>query len=69
MEIQQALSQIPWAIIAPILIIEAILLIVSLIDLARNDNTNGPKWLWVIIILFMNIIGPILYFIIGRRQD
>jgi len=69
MNVQEIITAIPWGIIAPILLIQTILLVVSLIDLARNDNPNGPKWLWVIIILFANMLGPILYFIIGRRGD
>ncbi|MEH7437047.1 PLD nuclease N-terminal domain-containing protein [Neobacillus drentensis] len=56
-------------IIAPILIIQLILIVVAIIDLIRIDQTKGPKWLWVIIILFVNIIGPILYFVIGRRNN
>ena len=56
-------------ILIPILIIQLILLIVSIVDLIRIEKTNGPKWLWAIIILFVNIIGPILYFVIGRRND
>ncbi|MGG1674635.1 PLD nuclease N-terminal domain-containing protein [Neobacillus sp. NRS-1170] len=56
-------------ILLPIVIIQLILLIVSIIDLVRIEKTNGPKWLWVIIILFVNIIGPILYFVIGRRNN
>ncbi|MDR6122756.1 PLD nuclease N-terminal domain-containing protein [Bacillus sp. 1P10SD] len=56
-------------IIAPILIIQLILIVVAIIDLVRIDQTKGPKWLWVIIILFVNIIGPILYFVIGRRNN
>ncbi|WHY75676.1 PLD nuclease N-terminal domain-containing protein [Neobacillus sp. WH10] len=56
-------------IIAPILIIQLILLIVSIIDLVKIEKTNGPKWLWALIILFINIIGPILYFVIGRRSN
>ncbi|WML40204.1 PLD nuclease N-terminal domain-containing protein [Neobacillus sp. OS1-2] len=59
-------SYIP--IIAPILIIQLILLIVAMIDLVKIEKTNGPKWLWALIILFINIIGPILYFVIGRRS-
>lgn len=61
------LSNLP--IIAPILIIQLILIIVAIIDLVRTEQTKGPKWLWVIIILFVNIIGPILYFVIGRRNN
>ncbi|WHY84289.1 PLD nuclease N-terminal domain-containing protein [Neobacillus novalis] len=56
-------------ILAPILIIQLILLIVAIIDLVRIERTNGPKWLWALIILFINIIGPILYFVIGRRSN
>jgi hypothetical protein len=56
-------------ILAPIAIIQLILLIVAIVDLVRIEKTNGPKWLWVIIILFVNIIGPILYFVIGRRSN
>ncbi|MEH6955616.1 PLD nuclease N-terminal domain-containing protein [Neobacillus drentensis] len=56
-------------IIAPILIIQLILIIVAIIDLIRIETTNGPKWLWALLILFINIIGPILYFVIGRKRD
>ncbi|MEH7500442.1 PLDc N-terminal domain-containing protein [Neobacillus drentensis] len=56
-------------IIAPILILQLILVIVAIIDLVRVENTNGPKWLWALIILLINIIGPILYFVIGRKRN
>lgn len=62
-------SEINWAIIAPFLVIQAILLTVALIDLLRNGKTNGPKWLWVLIIIFVNTIGPIMYFVFGRRNN
>ncbi|WP_066256704.1 PLD nuclease N-terminal domain-containing protein [Neobacillus drentensis] len=55
-------------ILAPIFIIQLILIIVAIIDLIRIETTNGPKWLWVLIILFINILGPILYFVIGRKR-
>ncbi|MGP4060850.1 PLD nuclease N-terminal domain-containing protein [Halobacillus sp. H74] len=57
------------AIIAPLLIIQLILMITALISLLRTDATNGPKWMWVLIILFVNTLGPIAYFIFGRRVD
>jgi hypothetical protein len=63
------LEGLNWGLLAPIFIIQLILLIVSLIDLFRIEKTNGPKWLWVLIILIINIIGPILYFVIGRRSN
>ncbi|NWO13138.1 PLD nuclease N-terminal domain-containing protein [Virgibacillus sp.] len=66
---EDILHSINWAILAPIIIIQLILVIVALIDWAKVKNTNGPKWLWLIIIIFLNMIGPILYFLFGRRHQ
>ena len=62
-------SSIPWELILPIIVIQLILLAIAIIDLIRIPSTNGPKWLWALIILFINIIGPVLYFIVGRRNE
>lgn len=66
---QDILGSIPWAIIAPILVLQFILTIVALISCIRQEETNGPKWLWIVLILFVNLLGAILYFVIGRRQS
>ncbi|MGE6752422.1 PLD nuclease N-terminal domain-containing protein [Rossellomorea sp. NPDC071047] len=68
-ELQEAFKSINWGIIAPVILIQFILMVVAVIDLIRIKSTNGPKWLWVLIILFINIIGPVVYFVFGRRQD
>ncbi len=65
----ELLQEINWAIILPIIIIQLILTIIAIIDLIRIEKTNGPKVLWALIILFINLVGPILYFVIGRRND
>lgn len=57
---------IPFLI--PILLIQFGLIVAALLDLARREKTRGPKWLWVLIILFVNLIGPIIYFLIGRED-
>lgn len=57
------------AILAPLFFIQLILLVAALISLMKANATNGPKWMWVLIILFINIIGPVAYFIIGRSDD
>lgn len=56
------------ALLAPLIIIQFILVIVALIDLIRVQQTLGPKWMWVLIILFVTTIGPIVYFIVGRKR-
>lgn len=64
----EILQEINWLLFAPFIVIQFILMVVALIDLIRNEKTNGPKLLWVFVILFISIIGPVLYFIVGRRS-
>ncbi|GAB4038794.1 PLDc N-terminal domain-containing protein [Spirosoma gilvum] len=46
-----------------------ILPIMALVDVVRSEF-RGPndKLVWVIIVVFLNIIGALLYFFIGRNQ-
>ncbi|QOR66485.1 PLDc_N domain-containing protein [Cytobacillus suaedae] len=62
------LAQLNWALLAPIAIIQLILMVTALVDLIRSEETNGPKLFWVLLILFVSMIGPILYFVIGRKK-
>ncbi|MBD3108938.1 PLDc_N domain-containing protein [Bacillus sp. AGMB 02131] len=55
-------------ILLPIFVLQLILLVTALVSLVKQEETQGPKWMWAIIIVFFNIIGPIVYFIIGRKQ-
>ena len=52
----------------PIILLQLGLMAVALIDLARRERTHGPKWLWALVIIFVNLIGPIVYFVIGREE-
>ncbi|GIK55871.1 MAG: PLDc_N domain-containing protein [Chloroflexi bacterium] len=65
-ELAQLRPYIPLLI--PILLIQLALVIAALVDLLRREKTKGPKWLWVLIILFFNMIGPIVYFVVGRDE-
>ena len=56
-------------LLIPIILIQLALMIAALWDLIRREKTRGPKWLWVIIILFLNMIGPIVYFLVGRDDE
>ncbi len=58
---------IPWEIIAPLIILQLILMVVALVSCIREEETNGPKWAWLLVIIFVNIFGPILYFVLGRK--
>ncbi len=65
----EALFDINWGLVIPFIIIQTILMIVALIDWIRIEKTNGPKLVWLFIILFITTFGPILYFIFGRRDS
>ena len=56
-------------LLIPILIIQLVLIVVALLDLARRTETNGPRWMWVVVIVFLNMLGPILYFLVGRKES
>lgn len=55
-------------LLIPIFIIQLVLIVFALADLLRRDQTRGPKWVWVLVILFVNMIGPIVYFLVGRDE-
>ncbi|WP_214825617.1 PLD nuclease N-terminal domain-containing protein [Exiguobacterium algae] len=55
-------------ILLPIFILQLVLLVVALIDLSKREETNGPKWVWLLVIFFINILGPIVYFLWGRTK-
>lgn len=65
----EVLTNIPWALVAPLLILQLVLAAVAIVDIVRAHETRGPKWLWILISLFVNTIGPVLYFIIGRKNQ
>jgi hypothetical protein len=42
--------------------------IIALVDIVRSKFEGNMQLIWVIIVVFFNIIGSVLYFIIGRNQ-
>ncbi len=55
-------------LLIPIVLLQIGLMIFALIDLARRERTRGPKWMWVIIIVLGELIGPIVYLVVGREE-
>jgi hypothetical protein len=57
-------------VIAVIAVIQVTLDVVALIDLYRRPVDRvalGNKWIWVAIILLVNLLGAILYLAVGRK--
>ena len=68
MELTGIFGLIEILIFLTVIFITAVLPILALIDILRSDFMGNNKIMWVLIILFMNIIGSILYFLIGKNQ-
>lgn len=54
--------------IIPLVLLQLTLMIVALVDLVRREKTRGPKWVWILVIIFGELIGPIIYLIFGRED-
>jgi len=59
------------ALLVPIVVIQLGLMIAALLDLEREDRRvrGGNKVLWALIIVLVNVVGPILYFVAGREES
>ena len=70
-DIEEIMAEIikflPYAV--PILIIEYGLMIFALVQLFRNKVRYLPKWGWALIIILINIIGPVVFLLVGKKKD
>lgn len=59
------------ALLVPIVLIQLSLMIAALIDLEHEDRRvrGGSKLVWALVIVFVNVIGPIVYFVAGREES
>lgn len=54
----------------PLLLIQLVLLIIALADLIKREKVRGGnKIVWGLVIVLVNVIGPILYLFIGRQES
>lgn len=58
-------------LILPIVIIELALLVVALRDLLRPERRvrGESKLMWGLLIVFVGMLGPILYLTVGRVEE
>lgn len=56
-------------LIIPLFVIQLGLMVAGLVDLIKREKTRGPKWVWFLVVIFVNMIGPIIYFVVGREEE
>lgn len=60
----------PWEVLMIMVLSTIVLLLplIALIDIVRSEFKGNDKLIWILVVLFFNIIGSVLYFLIGRQQ-
>ncbi|MER2063763.1 MAG: PLD nuclease N-terminal domain-containing protein [Alkalibacterium sp.] len=68
MALSEIMDYLP--IILPLLLLQITLMVTALLHLVKNDRLDrNNKIVWALVIIFVNLIGPILYLIFGRKED
>ena len=47
-----------------IIVVDALVII----DILRSNKDMEKKVLWIIAVVFLPILGPVIYYVIGRRM-
>lgn len=54
----------------PVILAEIVLGVTALVHVLRHDNYRfGNRAIWVFVVVIIQIIGPIVYFLFGREQN
>lgn len=54
----------------PLIIAEFVLAITALVHVVKHPNYRfGNKVMWIFVVLLLQIIGPVVYFLIGRGEE
>ncbi|MCB2294178.1 PLDc N-terminal domain-containing protein [Clostridium algoriphilum] len=56
-------------LLAPIILLEVVLMGFCLYRLTVDKVKFLPKWAWALIILFIQLIGSIAFLLIGRERE
>ncbi|MCL2741954.1 MAG: PLD nuclease N-terminal domain-containing protein [Oscillospiraceae bacterium] len=56
-------------LLLPLILLELALLVAALVHALRHDDYRmGGRAFWVVVIVCLQIIGPVAYFIFGRGE-
>ncbi|WP_179134431.1 PLD nuclease N-terminal domain-containing protein [Oceanobacillus timonensis] len=58
------------ALLIPLIILQFTLMITALIHVIKHPNYRfGNKGMWIVIVVLLQIIGPVFYFVFGRGDN
>jgi len=59
----------PWQILMLLLLFCTLIpTLIALIDILKSEFKGTDKIVWLLVVIFLNILGVILYYAIGRQQ-
>ena len=54
----------------PLLVLQLILAVVALLDIRKRKVLKYlPRWVWIVIVVIGEMLGPIIYFAVGRGEE
>jgi hypothetical protein len=67
-EMETLIHMLPY--MAPLVILEIVLIAVALADLVKRKKvTGGKKIIWVLVTVGVQFVGPIIYLVLGRKEE
>jgi len=57
----------PWQMIG-LLLIALVIPFIAIIDILRHRFEGNEKLIWVLVVLFMPLMGTLLYLVFGRKN-
>jgi hypothetical protein len=57
------------ALLSPLVLLQVGLAVFCVIKVVRHGTANLNKALWILIIIFVNLLGSIAFLLVGRRKD
>lgn len=57
-------------VLLPVIVVELVLAITALVHVIRHPHYKfGNKAVWILVVLFIQFVGPIVYFLFGRGEE
>ena len=55
-------------LVAPLIVVQFALAAYCVVDILRKGVRNLNKWIWIAVVVFVNMFGGIAYLAFGRKR-
>ncbi|KAF1303589.1 MULTISPECIES: PLD nuclease N-terminal domain-containing protein [Enterococcus] len=57
-------------LLIPVILLEVGLMVTALLHVLKHPTYRfGNKTMWILIVVFLQIIGPVVYFVFGKGEN